>query len=313
MAASMPPPDLQGALWAWVQSLPPWQSDLLRRLSTIDELDEESFNDALRMVVASFSVDTEEQAAQPEPMPALVSTGKVAAATSILALRDLTSVGSIEAGQRLDFALEGLTIVFGETGSGKSTYVRVLRKACRASDRSVEILPNVLRTGPGVNAPQAGSATLDVDLNGTHKTLVRGVNDLPEFDLAQVSVFDADCAGIYVDGESEITYTPSALRLFERLVSLQVRLKRQVDDDIAHREAQRVASDGFDANTKAGALVLGLTENVNPEVVKALATMTDRDVARLNELRVQVSAAAANDPLRIAAELDRKWVLRPFG
>ena len=152
-------PDLHGALWAWVQTLPAWQSDLLRRLTTLDEITEDALKDATRMVVASFGYQTTPPAASPVPLPALVVAAEEAATTKVLALKDLQSVGSIESGQRLEFSAAGLTVIFGETGSGKSSYARVLRKACRATDRAVEILPNVLV--PTASDKKAGTAVIE--------------------------------------------------------------------------------------------------------------------------------------------------------
>ena len=48
-------PDLQGALWAWVQGLPPWQSDLLRRLAILDVVKEADLAEATQIFSGSFS------------------------------------------------------------------------------------------------------------------------------------------------------------------------------------------------------------------------------------------------------------------
>ena len=141
-------PDLQGALWAWVQTLPAWQSDLLRRLTTIEDVSDDDIEDATRIVLTFFGSD---DAGSPVPLPALAAP-TAHRVTQILALKDLVAVGSIEAGQRLDFLPDGLTIVFGETGSGKSSYARVLRKACRSSAKPVfwcaKNIPRAFENGP---------------------------------------------------------------------------------------------------------------------------------------------------------------------
>lgn len=90
-------------------------------------------------------------------------------------------------------------------------------KACRASAKPVEILPNVLKSGSGVNQPRAGTAQIDVLKGDNAAVIQRGVNDPPETDLAKISFFDSDCASVYADEENEITYIPSSLRLLERL------------------------------------------------------------------------------------------------
>jgi hypothetical protein len=111
-------PDLQGALWAWVQTLPPWQSDLLRRLTMLEVVSEDELAGATRMVLGSFGIGDPNTGA-PVPLPALAKSN-VHRVVQILALHDLVGVGSVELDQRLDFLPDGLTIVYGETGSGKS-------------------------------------------------------------------------------------------------------------------------------------------------------------------------------------------------
>lgn len=299
-------PDLQGALWAWVQSLPPWQSDLLRRLALLDRVKEADLAEATAMLLAAFgALEAGATAPAPVPIPALGGTA-APEVVKITALRDLVAVGSTPAGQCLQFAPNGMTVVYGENGSGKSSYARVLRKACRASAKPVEILPNVLKTGAGANQSRAGTAQIDVAKGTTASLIQRDVNALPEPDLAQISFFDADCASVYSDEESEVTYVPSTLRLLERLVSLQTQIKRRVDDEVARLDAQQVSADGFDQNTKAGALVAHLSENVNPQTVTALATVSDEERARLDSLREQVRAATASDPIKTSEALERK-------
>jgi recombinational DNA repair ATPase RecF len=299
-------PDLQGALWAWVQGLPPWQSDLLRRLAILDVVKEDDLAEATRMVLAAFDVtESGSTAPAPVPIPALAGAA-LSSVAKILALRDLVAVGSTPTGQCLQFAPNGMTVVYGENGSGKSSYARVLRKACRASAKPVEILPNVLKSGAGVNQPRAGTAQIDVLKGDVAAVIQRDVNALPEPDLAQISFFDSDCASVYSDEESEVTYVPSSLRLLERLVSLQTQIKRKTDEEISRLDAQQVPLDGFDLTTKAGALVAHLSENVNPQTVTALATVSDEERAGLDALRERLTIATANDPLKVSAALERR-------
>ena len=216
-------PDLQGALWAWVQSLPPWQSDLLRRLTVLDVVKEADLSEAMRMVLGAFdALDSGAKAAPaPVPIPALIAP-PAASVVKILALRDLVAVGTTPAGQRLEFGQAGLTVIYGENGSGKSSYARVLRKACRASAKPVEILPNVLKTGAGANQLRAGTAQIDVLKGDAAAVIERDVNASPESALAQISFFDSDCASVYADEENEITcayrptWTPESRRCGHR-------------------------------------------------------------------------------------------------
>ena len=45
------------------------------------------------------------------------------------------NINALVEAQRLGFLTTGITIVYGDNGSGKSGYVRVLKRACRARGR----------------------------------------------------------------------------------------------------------------------------------------------------------------------------------
>jgi len=53
----------------------------------------------------------------------------------LIAMRDLRNVNATASGQRLSFSPQGLTLIYGDNGSGKSGYSRVLKRACRARSR----------------------------------------------------------------------------------------------------------------------------------------------------------------------------------
>jgi len=293
--------DLDTALWGWVQSLPEWQRDLLRRVSGGGALTEDQVLEATGLVVSAFGYKPKQPAPTPSPIPALPATPRAAATTRIGCVRDLTSVGMVELNQKLDFAATGLSLVYGETGSGKSSYGRVLKKACRAADRSITILPNVLAP----NAPaSAGTATIDIVKDGQTISILRNVNADPEEALGHVSVFDTACAISYAAVDNEITYTPPALRLFERLAALQGAIKKKIEEAITKLQYSHPLDIGvFDPATKAGALVRSLSPFVDPSTVRTLATVTDAESRRATELRASLAAAAAGDTSRAAAEL----------
>ncbi len=57
-------------------------------------------------------------------------------------LSDLENVNNLKSGENLEFNPTNLTLIYGDNGSGKSGYVRVLKHACGAPGAEV-ILANV--------------------------------------------------------------------------------------------------------------------------------------------------------------------------
>jgi hypothetical protein len=128
--------DLHASVWQWIQTLPLWQRDLLRRVMTLEDLTDVEIDDAATMVLRHFAVH--QDGPLPLPISALPSSTKIGT-IRILAVANLVDVGALSEGQRLEFKPDTLNIIYGDTGSGKTSYARVLRKACRSSAKPIDI------------------------------------------------------------------------------------------------------------------------------------------------------------------------------
>ncbi len=129
----------------WAKKLPPWQSDALRRIFTTDNLSASDEDEVFAMLLAAHNVPCEEKPSQ-DSVPFSDVVHELASAPRKVILRELHSVRGVNAlvpDQCIKFALEGLTVIYGENGVGKSGYARVLKHACHAREKGEAILPNV--------------------------------------------------------------------------------------------------------------------------------------------------------------------------
>jgi hypothetical protein len=87
-----------------------------------------------------------------------------AAALAAVTLRQLHSVQHVNAliaNERLTFDKVGITVIYGDNGSGKSGYARVLKKICRACTAGKETIHrNIYDSNPGVP-----TASIDFAIN----------------------------------------------------------------------------------------------------------------------------------------------------
>ena len=119
-----------------------------------------------------------------------------------------------------------MTVIYGDNGSGKSGYSRVLKRACRARDQLEPIHPNA--NLPGVRTGNA-QASFDIAIDGTVKevTWYQGKEAPPE--LSSFAIFDAHCARAYLDREDDFSYVPYGLGVFEALAKDCQQLKTSVE------------------------------------------------------------------------------------
>jgi energy-coupling factor transporter ATP-binding protein EcfA2 len=115
-------------------------------------------------------------------------------------------INAIKAGAQIEFAT-GVTVIFGENGSGKSGFVRVLKRA--AGVRTAE---DILHNVRGATRPTP-SATFSVTV-GTTGEPVAWKNEFGIAPINRASIFDARGARLHVEEDLSYVYTPGELTLF---------------------------------------------------------------------------------------------------
>jgi len=215
--------------------------------------------------------------------------------TVLLAIKNLCHVNALAEKHRLQFGEAGMTVIYGANGSGKSGYSRVLKRACRARDRSEPIHPNA-------NAPVAGPAEADfeISVNGTPQE-VHWVDSTaaPEI-LSSIAIFDTLCARAYLDKEDDFSYVPYGLDVFDGLATLCVDLKAKAEVERAQNAVDLSVFASLVGDTQVGRLVAALSAATKPADVEALARLDADESARHVSLG---NSLKENDPKEKAAQL----------
>lgn len=286
----------------WAESdLPEWQSDAVRRLLVQDALTDEDRFEILAMVKALHGL-LPEGVTPPTPQPlkkGMVSGASKSKAEVVLkAVKDLKNVNRIPDGSALLFGHQGLTAIYGENGSGKSGYARVLKRACRARDTQERILPNVYSDA----AEKTAKATFKLSINAGDDQLVEWEDGKPNAEvLTNITVFDSKCARVIVDEKNEATYLPYGAHVFEELVNLLNWIKKQIESEKPKLEPLQLPE--ISPSTKSGSLLASLTHSTNAKDIEGAAVWSDSDSSRLEKLTKQLAELEANDPIKQAAKV----------
>jgi hypothetical protein len=287
---------------AWAESdLPKWQSDAVRRFLVQDTLTEEDRQEVLSMLKALHGLLPEGSTA-PKPLPlhkGMVSGAPKSTANVILkALKDLSRINKIPEGSFLQFGHKGITVIYGENGSGKSGYARVLKRACRARDIQERILPNVYSTE--VLAP--AKATFKVSVNEGPDQDIAWEDGKPSNGLlTHITVFDSKCARVIVDEKNEATYLPYGTHVFEDLVGLLKWIRQQLEGAKPHQLPLQFTE--VSLPTKSGVFLSGLSHESKEKDVEIATSWTDDDTRRLEKTVRQLAELEAHDPVKQAASL----------
>lgn len=280
-----------------------WQRDALRRLFQKEVLDQQDLDDLYAMLKSAHGIPDPENR-EPDPLAQKHLPAQTANAAPVIlrAMRDLKHVNRIPNGQMLEFALKGMTVIYGGNAAGKSGYSRVLKQACRARDSLETVHPDAFDVKAIKSIPEA---TFDIDMNGKASPLgwKRGL-ELPA-DLSTIAVFDTKCARAYLD-EGDVAYLPYGLDIVESLGQrILPELTQRLNTEINAINSDAAPYADLLGDTAVGKLIASLGPDTDPLKVTALATLTVADTTRLAEL---VKTLTENDPkakaktLRLSAQ-----------
>lgn len=226
-----------------------------------------------------------------------------AESVAISKLHSLQGVNALVTGQALDFAKDGITIIYGDNGSGKSGYCRVLKHACRSRDNKFHIHPNI--DGPS-DAPQ--SASIDFSVGAVSKTAAWAPDGSEISELSKVSIFDSRSANTHVQAENSVAYTPFPMRVLERLGELCDTLKEKVEGRIKAIDAKTpiaIANHQFGDDTSAGKFLTALSAKSDPEVLELLCALSEDEARRLETLKQDLSQDPQKVLKNLTAQKDR--------
>lgn len=224
---------------------------------------------------------------------------------SLKAIADVQNVNALAPGQRLAFGAQGITAVYGSTASGKSGYVRILKRLCRARGAPKPILPNVFsKTARGT-----ASATVIYALGEKDQAPLpwRDGQSNPSA-LRTVSVFDSSSAPVYIDQQNDVAFRPFGLHLLDGLANTALKVRAILQVEKVQLEASAAEFTHLEGDTAVGVTIKSLDAPNAKERFEALAKLPAQESARLEELRTLVRRLDAEDPAKRANELKAKAV-----
>lgn len=290
------PNDVLAEILQWSQDRPNWQRDALRRLFSAGGVTQKDLDDLVHLCKATRGLT--------EPVsPKLLASEHLAikdAGADAISLGSMThhqGANALAVEQTIAFGSH-LTIVYGQNAAGKSGYTRILKQACR-SRFSEEIFGNLLSE----SAPPKLKATITFRQGPQGEPETWAMGSPPSDALASVSVFDSRCAPVYLSERNDVAFRPFGLDIFDQLAALCDEIRKRLEGEKTKLNALVPALPTLPEGTRPRSLIDHLTSLTRPDDIQALATLSEVDQRRIDELRAYQRDLLASDPKKRAREL----------
>jgi len=276
--------------WA-LNDLPDWQSDAVRRLLTQEELSDKDEEEIFKMLKSSCDLLDKKGL---DIKPNLLNIGDISGVPQVetkitlKAIQNLYGINALPDGSFLPFGHKGLTVVYGENGTGKSGYARVLKKACRARDTKEKILPDVFckdKHGPA-------KAEFKFSINDGEDDCVLWEDDKQEKTImSNICIFDSKCARVIIDEKNEAVYLPYGAHVFGDLVNLLKKLRLRLEGEKSFPD--KLEYPDIPKTTGAGKFIDKLSHKSEISEIEEWSLLSKEDEVELLKLKKKIAKIEA--------------------
>lgn len=285
--------DPREVLSTWANGVDEWTRFIVRQvLAGGRSLDADDEQRAYALFRQEKGFDDRELPPE-EPLVRIEREDEAVEPLILTSLSDVVGVNALEAGGVIE-PHEGLTILFGENGTGKTGYSRIF-KALAASRTADDILGDIT-----LDEQQPQSATIGYALGAEAKTYA-WTGQLGVTPFNRMSVFDSPSVSFHVDDDLEYVYVPAALALFNHVTAGIKAVQSQVDAAIGDlRSGGTGLLSRFTRKASVYPLIETLGASTDIEQLKAKADFEPDVDVRIATLRRTVAALEADT---ISAEI----------
>jgi energy-coupling factor transporter ATP-binding protein EcfA2 len=261
-------------LWEWAENTGHWAKLLVKTVVqkeaplSQDDLTI-TYNEFLKLIV-SYNDKTTVSIERPQLTLTLSDL-------TLFSMSEIRGVNKLAEDQLLNFG-KNITVIYGETASGKSGYSRILKAIGFSYEKKTKVLCNVYCAE---ETPQ--NAKIEYILDGKANQFVwDGACACPE--LRSISVFTNNCVNISLDSKRDLLVTPIGFHLFALVSNELDRLAAIHKTKITQLKKEIDWLHELNEGTKVHTFLKELSHKSKKEELEALAQFTDEDARELKNL-----------------------------
>ena len=237
-------PDENISLPEWAKGQPNWQQHALKKLAEVGSIQSlglkgaEEFKKELKKIL-SAEVNGENIEFNSIAEADIPNTTEEESQTYLKSLGPVKNIDKLESGQKpfRFIGSNGLNVIFGHNGSGKSGYARILRYLCRSHGEAQLPIGDATREANSkwevkISCTIKNFDSTESDISATWEEKEEKESRLPLECLRRVAFFDDNAVNTYLNKKRELFYVPPEIRLYDELGDLAEEFERERKDKV---------------------------------------------------------------------------------
>ncbi len=279
--------ELYDEIVSWLHDQPDWIQEAADRLLSKEELadfDISELKDYLKSEDGQKKTDHRK-------FTGLSQKGGEKTELRLKSIGDIQGIEKLSPRTPLNFGKGNLSVIYGHNGSGKSGYARIIKRVC-GKPRAEDLMPDVFQ-----NMPTERKCTIEYQIDEDDKSVEWQANDESIEDLESVDIFDGDEAGFYLKGETEVSYTPREVALFEALAGVCDKVKTKLQEEQGQLTSKLPKLPDEYVDTEIAKKYNNLKASQSEEDIADIITWNEELQKKLEQIKERLKAA---DPSKLA-------------
>nr|WP_319396588.1 AAA family ATPase [uncultured Desulfobacter sp.] len=271
----------------WLTQRPKWLQVAAKRL-----LESGDLNDA---AISEMAVLCQQEANNEFPdvdssIPAGAFDAHDSEEVRLCSISDVAGVNKLAPRTPLDFGKSNVAVVYGQNGSGKSGYVRLLKHVCGARDCiRGQLHTNVF--SPEDKTQKAKVSLLKSSTPEEYEWAGSGVCD----DLCSVDIFDSSFGRVFMGSEDVVSYEPPVLSFFSRLIDVCDKVAAKLDVEAGALKSKMPNIPNALLGTTGAIWVGKVSAKTTTDDVDSHCSFSPENETELQELQQRISVISPAD------------------
>lgn len=261
---------IKGEIVKWVREQPYWLQVIANSIFRGEKLNDESLDKIYVLFKKESGLLQEPLKKDNLDFLAFEDANENHAKMNWNSISKIQGVNALKEGESINIGKQ-VTLVYGENGSGKSGYTRLLNNAF-ISRGDKTILPNVFK-----NTEVKPSAIFDFKDDEDNIVSMQFPGNRNNYLFNSVSVFDTASAVHDLTKETELAFVPMEFNFFDEYTQIFLSIKSKLATEIESKQQTNEFGNYFDKNTAIKKIVQKIDGQTKYAEIKLIADTSELD------------------------------------